>query len=138
MEIVYRSLAGTIARRCDRCVNGFTLAGISRLRNLSRRQLPAPWAETARVPSRRCAILGKARSIPEESDARRGRAYLAGEFSVADVALYPVIAVRSALIDGTAGLANLKAWQRRVDRERHGGERIGARLDRRLTDVIFD
>ena len=43
-----------------------------------------------------------------------GRAYLAGEFSIADVALYPVIAVRSALIDGTTGLANLKAWERRV------------------------
>jgi GST-like protein len=42
------------------------------------------------------------------------RAYLVGEFSIADVALYPIIAVRSALIDGTAGLANLKAWERRI------------------------
>jgi GST-like protein len=43
-----------------------------------------------------------------------GRIYLAGEFSIADIALYPIIAVRSTLIDGTTGLANLKAWQRRI------------------------
>ena len=42
------------------------------------------------------------------------RAYLAGEFSIADIALYPVIAVRSALIDEAVGLANLKAWKRRI------------------------
>jgi GSH-dependent disulfide-bond oxidoreductase len=48
-------------------------------------------------------------------DARlQGRSYLAGEFSVADVALYPVILARAALIEGTAGLANLKTWQQRV------------------------
>jgi GST-like protein len=43
-----------------------------------------------------------------------GQNFLAGEFSIADVALYPIIAVRSALIDETAGLANLKAWRRRI------------------------
>lgn len=43
-----------------------------------------------------------------------GRDYLAGEFSIADVALYPVIAVRSALIDGAAGLDHLKAWRQRI------------------------
>ena len=43
-----------------------------------------------------------------------GRDFLAGEFSIADVALYPVVAIRSALIDGTDGLANLKGWQRRI------------------------
>jgi GST-like protein len=42
-----------------------------------------------------------------------GRAYLAGAFSIADVALYPVIAVRSALIDGV-DLPNLKAWRGRI------------------------
>jgi GST-like protein len=43
-----------------------------------------------------------------------GRDYLAGEFSIADIALYPVIAGRSALIQNTAGLAHLKAWQQRI------------------------
>jgi GSH-dependent disulfide-bond oxidoreductase len=48
-------------------------------------------------------------------DARlQGRSYLAEEFSIADVALYPVVLARSALIEGTAGLSNLKAWQQRV------------------------
>jgi GST-like protein len=43
-----------------------------------------------------------------------GQDFLAGELSIADVALYPVIAVRSALIDETAGLANLKGWRQRI------------------------
>jgi GST-like protein len=43
-----------------------------------------------------------------------GRTYLAGEFSIADVALYPVIVARSALIDCAAGLDNLKAWRQRI------------------------
>jgi GSH-dependent disulfide-bond oxidoreductase len=48
-------------------------------------------------------------------DARlQGRSYLAGEFSIADVALYPVVLARAALIEVTAGLSNLKAWQQRV------------------------
>jgi GST-like protein len=48
-------------------------------------------------------------------DARlQGRSYLAEEFSIADVALYPVVLARNALIGGTAGLSNLKAWQQRV------------------------
>jgi GST-like protein len=48
-------------------------------------------------------------------DARlQGRSYLTGEFSIADVALYPVVLARAALIEVTAGLSNLKAWQQRV------------------------
>jgi GSH-dependent disulfide-bond oxidoreductase len=43
-----------------------------------------------------------------------GREFIADEFSIADVALYPIIAVRKALIDAAAGLANLKAWTTRV------------------------
>jgi GST-like protein len=43
-----------------------------------------------------------------------GQDFLAGEFSIADVALYPVIAVRSALIDATFGLTNLKEWRQRI------------------------
>jgi GSH-dependent disulfide-bond oxidoreductase len=44
----------------------------------------------------------------------QGRAYLAGEFSIADVGLYPVVLARAALIEGADGLANLKAWRQRV------------------------
>jgi GST-like protein len=43
-----------------------------------------------------------------------GREFIADEFSIADVALYPIIAVREALIDAAAGLANLKAWTSRI------------------------
>jgi GSH-dependent disulfide-bond oxidoreductase len=43
-----------------------------------------------------------------------GRDYLVGEFSIADIALYPVIEVRSQLIARTVGLGNLKAWGRRI------------------------
>lgn len=43
-----------------------------------------------------------------------GRSYLAEEFSIADVALYPVVLARAALIEGTGGLANLKAWKQRI------------------------
>jgi GST-like protein len=43
-----------------------------------------------------------------------GQDFLAGEFSIADVALYPIVAVRSALIDEATGLANLKGWQQRI------------------------
>jgi GSH-dependent disulfide-bond oxidoreductase len=43
-----------------------------------------------------------------------GQDFLAGEFSIADVALYPVITVRSALIEETTGLANLKGWRQRI------------------------
>jgi glutathione S-transferase len=44
----------------------------------------------------------------------RGRAYLAEEFSIADVALYPVVVARATLIEGAAGLPNLKGWKQRV------------------------
>jgi GST-like protein len=43
-----------------------------------------------------------------------GREFIADDFSIADVALYPIIAVREALIDAAAGLANLKAWTSRI------------------------
>jgi GSH-dependent disulfide-bond oxidoreductase len=43
-----------------------------------------------------------------------GREFLAEEFSIADVALYPIVAVRSALIQAETGLRNLKAWEARV------------------------
>jgi GST-like protein len=44
-------------------------------------------------------------------DKRLGEAeYLAGEVSIADLALYPVVAARQALIDKAGGLDNLKAW----------------------------
>ena len=44
----------------------------------------------------------------------QGRSYLAGEFSIADLALYPVVLARAALIEGTAGHSNLKGWKQRV------------------------
>ena len=40
-----------------------------------------------------------------------GREWLADEFSVADVALYPVVNARKALIEG---MANLNAWRERM------------------------
>lgn len=43
-----------------------------------------------------------------------GKDYIVGEFSVADVGLYPVIAARKAVIDAASGLANLKAWDKRM------------------------
>ncbi len=39
-----------------------------------------------------------------------GRAHLAGEVSIADLALYPVTAARRELIEGDAGFVNLKRW----------------------------
>lgn len=51
---------------------------------------------------------------PEQNTANSSQDFLAGEFSIADVALYPVIAVRAALIERSAGLANLKEWQQRI------------------------
>jgi len=46
------------------------------------------------------------------ADARlAGRDYLADEFSVADVALYPVVHTRKALVEG---FANLNAWRERM------------------------
>jgi len=39
-----------------------------------------------------------------------GREFLADEFSVADIMLYPNFAARKALIDGAGGLANLQRW----------------------------
>jgi GST-like protein len=44
-------------------------------------------------------------------DKRLGEAeYLAGELSIADLALYPVVAARQALIDKAGGYDNLKRW----------------------------
>lgn len=53
-----------------------------------------------------------------------GREFIAEEFSIADVALYPIIAVREALLDAAPGLVNLKAWKCRV-------------ADRRLTSTAM-
>jgi GST-like protein len=48
-------------------------------------------------------------------DKRLGESeYLAGEFSIADVALYPVVAARQALIDKAGGFDNLKAWAAKI------------------------
>ncbi len=43
-----------------------------------------------------------------------GRDYIAGDFSIADIALYPVAAGRKTLLDAAPGLANLKAWAARM------------------------
>lgn len=49
------------------------------------------------------------------ADARlAGREYLADEFSIADIALYPVVLARKAVVDAAPGLANLKAWEKRM------------------------
>jgi GST-like protein len=42
--------------------------------------------------------------------------FLAGPFSIADVALYPTLATRKALIDEQQGLSNLKGWIDEVGR----------------------
>jgi GST-like protein len=39
-----------------------------------------------------------------------GRDFLAGEFSIADIALYPIYAVRKAIIDKHGELPNLQRW----------------------------
>ncbi|MGQ0663613.1 MAG: glutathione S-transferase family protein [Pseudomonadota bacterium] len=39
-----------------------------------------------------------------------GREYLAGDISIADIALYPMVAQHKALIDKAGGLANLNRW----------------------------
>jgi GST-like protein len=44
----------------------------------------------------------------------QGRSYLAEEFSIADVALYPVVLARAPLIENTDGLLSLKAWKQRI------------------------
>ena len=44
----------------------------------------------------------------------QGRPYLAGEFSIADIALYPVVLARATHIESAAGLPNLKEWKQRV------------------------
>jgi GST-like protein len=43
-----------------------------------------------------------------------GRDYIAGELSIADIALYPVVTARKGLVDAAPGLANLKAWAARM------------------------
>jgi GST-like protein len=47
-----------------------------------------------------------------------GREFIADEFSIADVALYPIIAVRETLLEAAPGLINLKAWKSRVANRR--------------------
>lgn len=43
-----------------------------------------------------------------------GKDYIVGECSIADIALYPVVAARKAMIDAAPGLANVKAWAARM------------------------
>lgn len=46
------------------------------------------------------------------ADARlEGREWLADELSIADFALYPVVAVRKSELDAAGGLANLQRWR---------------------------
>ncbi len=50
-----------------------------------------------------------------DADARlAGRDYLADELSIADLALYPIVATRKALIDKYGPLPNLAAWAARM------------------------
>lgn len=50
-----------------------------------------------------------------QADRRLGeRDWLAGPFSVADIALYPIIAARAALLAGAPGLDALAAWASRM------------------------
>lgn len=51
----------------------------------------------------------------KECDRRLGEAeYLAGELSIADIALYPVVAGRKALIEKAGGMPNLMKWFERM------------------------
>ena len=51
----------------------------------------------------------------KECDRRLGEAeYLAGELSIADIALYPVVVGRKALIEKTGGMPNLMKWFERM------------------------
>jgi len=66
-----------------------------------------PEKPAAAISSFETRLLGMFRYV----NARLGEAeYLAGEISVADFALYPVIAGRMAQIEGAGGLDNLKRW----------------------------
>jgi GSH-dependent disulfide-bond oxidoreductase len=47
------------------------------------------------------------------------REYLAEEFSIADIALFPIVAARASQIEKAAGLDNLKAWTRRMSGREH-------------------
>jgi len=50
-----------------------------------------------------------------ECDRRLGEAdYLAGEISIADIALYPVVNQRKALIEKAGGMSNLLKWHERM------------------------
>lgn len=42
------------------------------------------------------------------------REFLADEFSIADIALYPIIAARTAVVHAADGLVHLKAWEARI------------------------
>ncbi|MBI3709346.1 MAG: glutathione S-transferase N-terminal domain-containing protein [Proteobacteria bacterium] len=49
------------------------------------------------------------------NDQRLGEVeYLAGDYSIADIAFYPVVLARKDLIDKTDGLTNLKRWAAKV------------------------
>jgi GSH-dependent disulfide-bond oxidoreductase len=56
----------------------------------------------------------------------KGREYVVDEFSIADVALFPIIAIRSALINATEGLINLKSWRSRMEKRHHTAAAMAA------------
>ncbi len=43
-----------------------------------------------------------------------GREYLAGDLSIADIALYPIVLGRRAMIEAAPGLSALKVWDKRM------------------------
>ena len=65
-----------------------------------------------KVPANADFFKARLTNFFRNADARlAGREYLADELSVADFALYPVVAQRNAL---AGGLANLNAWRERM------------------------
>lgn len=74
----------------------------------SRLKVAAPHSETvALFDERMTTFLGHSDAALKDND------WLAGEFSIADIALYPVVAPRRAALD-VAGLAHLAAWADRM------------------------
>jgi GST-like protein len=67
----------------------------------------APEKSQANVEWLQQRLLGYLRLCDERL---KGRDYLADELSVADFALYPIVAFRKELIEQTGGLADLKRW----------------------------
>lgn len=64
------------------------------------------------------------------ADARlAGRDWLAGELSIADFALYPVVAIRSALIDAAGDLPHLVRWRAALAARAGVAKGMGAAAD---------